>query len=60
MEKRFAITSDENYRETMIAIYELMNKGEAHLASADIEQLKIMTVAAEKYEDEVLNLKPIQ
>jgi HTH-type transcriptional regulator/antitoxin HigA len=58
MEKEFLIASDKNYHETMIAIYELMNKGEANLTPSEIEQLKSMTVAAEKYEDEILHLKP--
>lgn len=60
MESDFLITTDKNYHETMIAIYELMNKGEALLSSEEIERLKIITVAAEKYEDEVLHLKPVR
>jgi antitoxin component HigA of HigAB toxin-antitoxin module len=59
MEKEFLIATDKNYHETMIAIYELMNKGEANLTPSEIEQLKSMTVAAEKYEDEILHLKPV-
>jgi HTH-type transcriptional regulator/antitoxin HigA len=58
MEEKFLISTDKNYHETMIAIFELMNKGEANLKDEEIELLKIMTVAAEKYEDEVLHLKP--
>jgi antitoxin component HigA of HigAB toxin-antitoxin module len=58
MEKEFLILTDKDYHETMIAICELMNKGETHLTSAEIEQLKIMTWAAEKYEDKILHLKP--
>jgi antitoxin component HigA of HigAB toxin-antitoxin module len=60
MEKEFLILTDKDYHQTMIAIYELMNKGETHLTSAEIEQLKIMTSAAEKYEDEILHLKPVK
>jgi len=60
MESNFLIATDKNYHETMIAIYELMNKGEAQLSNREIEQLKILTVAAEKYEDEVLHLKPVR
>lgn len=56
----FLILTDKDYHETMIAVYELMNKGETHLTSAEIEQLKIMTSAAEKYEDEILHLKPVK
>lgn len=59
MEKEFLIATDKNYHETMIAIYELMNKGETNLTPSEIEQLKSMTVAAEKYEDEILHLKPV-
>lgn len=58
MEEKFLISTDKNYHETMIAIFELMNKGEANLKDEEIELLKIMTVAAEKYEDDVLHLKP--
>jgi HTH-type transcriptional regulator/antitoxin HigA len=58
MEKEFLIATDKNYHETMIAIYEMMNKGEANLTPKEIEQLKIMALAAEKYEDEILHLKP--
>jgi HTH-type transcriptional regulator/antitoxin HigA len=54
------ITTDKDYHEMMIVIYELMNKGEADLSDEDIENLKLMTVAAEKYEDEVLGLKPVK
>jgi antitoxin component HigA of HigAB toxin-antitoxin module len=60
MEMEFLILTDKDYHETMIAVYELMNKGETHLTSAEIEQLKIMTSAAEKYEDEILHLKPVK
>jgi HTH-type transcriptional regulator/antitoxin HigA len=60
MTKEFLIATDKDYHETMIAIYELMNKGENNLALEEIEKLKIMTVAAEKYEDEVLHLKPLK
>ncbi|MDB4918118.1 helix-turn-helix transcriptional regulator [Mucilaginibacter sp.] len=58
MEEKFLISTDKSYHETMIAIFELMNKGEANLKDEEIDLLKIMTVAAEKYEDEVLHLKP--
>ncbi len=58
MDKEFLIATDKNYHEAMIAIFELMNRGEDNLSNEDIELLKMMTVAAEKYEDEVLHLKP--
>lgn len=59
MEKHLAITSDENYREIMIVVYELMNKGAADLSDEKLEELKIMTLAVEKYEDEELNLNKL-
>jgi HTH-type transcriptional regulator/antitoxin HigA len=58
MEEKFLISTDKSYHETMIAIFELMNKGEANLKDEEIDLLKIMTIAAEKYEDEILHLKP--
>ena len=44
----------------MIAIYELMNKGEANLEPEELEELESMALAAEKYEDEILHLKPVK
>jgi HTH-type transcriptional regulator/antitoxin HigA len=44
----------------MIEIYELMNKGEVNLTTDESMLLEKMAVAAEKYEDEVLLLKPIK
>ena len=35
-----------------------MNKGEDNLAKPEIIKLRLMTKAAEKYEDETLELKP--
>ena len=52
------INSKKFYHETMVAVYNLMNKGEANLSSAELKKLSAMAVAAEKYEDEVLGLKP--
>jgi len=60
MEKEFLIETDKNYHETMIEIYELMNKGEANLTADELEQLEILAIAAEKYEDEILHLKPVK
>jgi HTH-type transcriptional regulator/antitoxin HigA len=60
MEKEFLISTDKDYHQTMIDIYELMNKGEANLASAEMEQLRLMAIAAEKYEDEILHLRPVK
>jgi antitoxin component HigA of HigAB toxin-antitoxin module len=54
------ILTDKSYHETMIAIYELMNKGEANLEPEELEELESMALAAEKYEDEILHLKPVK
>ena len=60
MEKDFLIPDEKTYHETMLIIYELMNKGEAGLLPAEEEKLKLMALAAEKYEDEILWLKPVK
>ncbi len=52
------IKTKQAYHETMVDIYNLMNKGEANLKTSEIKKLAAMTVAAEKYEDEVLDLVP--
>ena len=54
------ILTDKSYHETMIAIYELMNKGEDNLTPMELDALGNMALAAEKYEDEVLHLKPVK
>ncbi len=58
MTMKYGITSEKHYHETMIMIYDLMNGGEANLTDADTEKLVAMTTATEKFEDEVLGLKP--
>ena len=55
---QYKINSKQSYHETMVTIYNLMNKGEANLRSSELKKLAAMTVAAEKYEDEVLGLQP--
>jgi HTH-type transcriptional regulator / antitoxin HigA len=52
------INSKQAYHETMVAIYKLMSKGEENLSASELKKLAAMSVAAEKYEDEVLDLKP--
>lgn len=54
----YEITSDKHYHQTMVDIYELMNKGEASLTESETERLAAMAVAAETYEDEVMGLRP--
>ncbi|HVB02249.1 MAG TPA: helix-turn-helix transcriptional regulator [Chitinophagaceae bacterium] len=52
------ITSKKNYHETMVAVYNLMNKGEASLTEKELKKLEVMGKSAEEYEDNVLKLKP--
>ena len=52
------INSKKTYHETMVAVYDLMNKGEANLTSTEVKKLAAMAESAEKYEDEVLGLQP--
>jgi antitoxin component HigA of HigAB toxin-antitoxin module len=52
------ILSRKAYHETMLTIYKLMDKGEPNLSAAELKKLAVMSAAAEKYEDEVLGLKP--
>ncbi len=54
------IQSKKQYHETMVEIYSLMNKGEKNLTKKELTQLSLMSIAAEKYEDEVLGLKPVK
>ncbi len=57
---KYQITSKKVYHETMVAVYELMNKGEANLTVSELKKLAAMTAAAEKYEDEVPGLSPVK
>jgi len=52
------INSRQMHHETMVAIFKLMNKGEGNLSVSELKKLAAMSVAAERYEDEVLDLKP--
>ena len=58
MKQEFIITSEKHYHETMATIYELMNRGEQKLTEAELQRLGLMTKAAEKYEDDNLELRP--
>mgnify|MGYP003404863162 CR=1 FL=1 len=58
MKKVISIKTEKDYHEMMLAIYELMDKGENNLTASDLEELKNMTQLAELYEDEVLKLRP--
>jgi len=55
---KYNIASKKAYHETMVAIYDLMNKGEANLSETELTTLAAMAEAAEEYEDTVLGLKP--
>lgn len=55
---KHTITSKKAYHETMVAVYDLMNKGEANLTAKELKTLAAMAKAAEEYEDNVLGLKP--
>jgi len=55
---KHTITSKESYHETMVAVYNLMNKGEANLTAKELKNLETMAKAAEEYENNVLGLKP--
>ena len=57
---KHAITSKKGYHETMVAIYDLMNKGEGNLTAKELKSLAAMAKAAEEYEDNVLGLKPFK
>lgn len=52
-----SIKTDKDYHQMMIAVYELMNKGEAQLTTSEIEELQKMTLLAEKYENEVMGFE---
>jgi HTH-type transcriptional regulator / antitoxin HigA len=54
------IKSKKEYHENMVAIYNLMNKGEKNLTKAELKILTAMSIAAENYEETVLGLKPFK
>ena len=56
---KHSIDSKKSYHQTMVAIYDLMNKGEANISESELKKLSAMSIAAEEYEDNVLGLKPV-
>lgn len=54
------IKSKKEYHETMVTIYNLMNKGENNLTKAEMKNLSVLSTAAEAYEETVLGLKPFK
>jgi len=57
---KYAIPSKKAYHETMVSVYNLMNRGEANLTAKELKLLEAMAKAAEEYEDTVLGLKPVK
>jgi hypothetical protein len=49
------ITSEKAYHETMVAIYDLMNKGEANLTNKELNKLSAMATAAEEFENTAID-----
>ena len=50
------IKSKKEYQENMVAIYNLMNKGEKNLTKVELQILTTMSIAAENYEETVVGL----
>jgi HTH-type transcriptional regulator/antitoxin HigA len=57
---KIEINSKKEYHEMMVAIYNLMNKGEGKLTKLEVNKLSQMAKATELYEDNVLGLKPFK
>jgi antitoxin component HigA of HigAB toxin-antitoxin module len=53
---KYQIKSKREYHQTMIQVYDLMNKGEHSLSEDELSKLSVMAEVAEKYENEVLGL----
>ncbi len=54
------IKSKKEYHQTMVEVYDLMSKGERNLSECEMNRLSVLAEEAERYEDEVLQLRPIQ
>ena len=52
----YSIKSKKHYHETMVKIYDWMNRGEQNLSPEELSELAAMAKASEEYEDKVLNL----
>ncbi len=57
MKRELVINSKKHYHETMACVFEMMNRGENNLTKIELSKVRMMTAAAEKYEDEVLGLR---
>jgi len=53
---KYQIKSKKEYHQTMVQVYDLMNKGEHTLSEDELSKLSVMAEAADKYENEVLGL----
>ena len=53
MEKDLRITTEKQYEETMIAIFEMQDQEEP-LTKSQLAEMEIMMRAAQRYEDEEL------
>ena len=58
MKNAISIETEKEYHKMIVEIHEIMKKGETHLTASEVEQLKKMALLVEKYEDDVLKLKP--
>lgn len=54
------INSKKEYHQTMVLVYELMNKGEKQLSAKELKQLAELSLAVEQYEDAVLGLNSLK
>jgi antitoxin component HigA of HigAB toxin-antitoxin module len=57
---KYQIKSKKEYHQTMVEVYDLMNKGEHNLSECEMNRLSVLAEEAERYEDEVLQLRPLQ
>lgn len=53
---KYQIKSKKEYHQTMVQVYNLMNRGEHSLSEEELSKLSVMAEAAEKYENEVLGV----
>ena len=54
------INSKKEYHETMVMVYDLMNKREKNLTQKELKQLSQLSKAVENYEVDVLGLKSLK
>ena len=54
------INSKKEYHQTLVLVYDLLNKGETQLSAKELKQLAEMSKAVEYYEDTVLGLNSLK